>query len=223
MPPNAVEISAKTGLSVDAVLEAIVERLPPPKGDREAPLKALLIDSWYDAYLGVVVLVRVIDGALKKGQKIKLMATGGAYQIERVGIFRPKQEMLAELGPGEVGFFTAAIKQVADTRVGDTVTDEKNADGRGAARLQAGAAGRVLRPLPGRRGRVRGSARGDRQAAPQRCELLLRDGDARPRSASASAAASSGCCIWRSSPSGWSASSTSTSSPRRRRSSTRST
>src|SRR5204863_3158866 len=98
---------------------------PPPKGDPAAPLKALLIDSWYDAYLGVVVLVRIFDGALKKGQKIKLMASGGSYQIERVGIFRPKQEMLAELGPGEVGFFTAAIKQVADTRVGDTVTDER--------------------------------------------------------------------------------------------------
>ena len=123
---HAIPISAKTGQNVAAVLEAIVERLPPPKGERNAPLKALLIDSWYDAYLGVVVLVRIIDGALKKGQKIKLMASGGAYQIERVGIFRPKQEMLAELGPGEVGFFTAAIKQVADTRVGDTVTDDKN-------------------------------------------------------------------------------------------------
>jgi GTP-binding protein LepA len=122
---NAIPISAKTGENVGAVLEAIVERLPPPKGDRAAPLKALLIDSWYDAYLGVVVLVRIFDGALKKGQKVKLMASGGSYQIERVGIFRPKQEMLAELGPGEVGFFTAAIKQVADTRVGDTVTDER--------------------------------------------------------------------------------------------------
>ena len=108
------------------MLEAIVARLPPPKGERNAPLKALLIDSWYDAYLGVVVLVRIIDGALKKGQQIKLMSSGAAYQVERVGIFRPKQEMLAELGPGEVGFFTAAIKQVADTRVGDTVTDDKN-------------------------------------------------------------------------------------------------
>jgi GTP-binding protein LepA len=103
-----------------------VERLPPPKGDAAAALKALLIDSWYDAYLGVVVLVRIFDGRLKKGQKIKLMSTGAAYQLERVGIFRPKQEMVAELGPGEVGFFTAAIKQVADTRVGDTVTDERN-------------------------------------------------------------------------------------------------
>ncbi len=122
---NAIPISAKTGKNVEAVLEAIVQRLPPPKGNAKASLKALLIDSWYDAYLGVVVLVRIIDGRLKKGQKIKLMASGGAYQVERVGIFRPKQEMLDELGPGEVGFFTAAIKQVADTRVGDTVTDEK--------------------------------------------------------------------------------------------------
>ena len=123
---HSIPISAKTGKNVAAVLEGIVERLPPPKGDRNAPLKALLIDSWYDAYLGVVVLIRVIDGALKKGQKIKLMSSGSTHQIERVGIFRPKQEMLAELGPGEVGFFTAAIKQVADTRVGDTVTDDKN-------------------------------------------------------------------------------------------------
>jgi len=122
---HAIPISAKTGENVEAVLAAIVERLPPPKGDANAPLKALLIDSWYDAYLGVIVLVRIIDGRLKKGQKIKLMASGGTYQIERVGIFRPKQEMLSELGPGEVGFFTAAIKQVADTRVGDTITDEK--------------------------------------------------------------------------------------------------
>ena len=124
---DAVEISAKTGLNIEAVLAAIVERLPPPKGKKSAPLKAMLVDSWYDAYLGVVVLVRVIDGTLKKGQRIKLMQTGSTYQIERVGVFRPKQEMLLELGPGEVGFFTAAIKEVADTRVGDTVTDEKNA------------------------------------------------------------------------------------------------
>jgi GTP-binding protein LepA len=123
---NAIGVSAKTGLNVEAVLEAIVERLPAPKGDAAKPLKAMLIDSWYDAYLGVVVLVRVIDGTLRKGQRVKLMSSGAAYQIERVGIFRPKQEMLGELGPGEVGFFTAAIKEVADTRVGDTVTDEKN-------------------------------------------------------------------------------------------------
>jgi len=123
---EAIPISAKTGLNVEAVLEAIVEKLPPPKGERNKPLKALLVDSWYDAYLGVIVLVRVMEGVLKKGQRIKLMASGGSYQIERVGVFRPKQEMLAELGPGEIGFFTAAIKEVADTRVGDTITDEKN-------------------------------------------------------------------------------------------------
>jgi GTP-binding protein LepA len=123
---GAIPISAKTGLNVAAVLEAVVERLPPPKGDRKKPLKALLIDSWYDAYLGVIVLVRVIDGVLKKGQKIKLLSTGASYPVDRVGIFRPKQEMVAELGPGEVGFITASIKQVADTRVGDTVTEEKN-------------------------------------------------------------------------------------------------
>jgi GTP-binding protein LepA len=122
---DAIPISAKTGLNVEAVLDAIVERLPPPKGDASQQLKALLIDSWYDPYLGVVVLVRIIDGKLKKGQRITLMSTDASYQVERVGVFRPKQEMLPELGPGEVGFFTAAIKEVADTRVGDTVTDEK--------------------------------------------------------------------------------------------------
>ncbi len=122
---DAVEISAKTGLNVDQVLEAIVHRLPPPKGDERAPLKAMLIDSWYDPYLGVVVLVRVVDGLLKKGMRIKLMSTGAVHPIDRVGIFRPKQEMLDLLGPGEVGFFTAAIKEVADTRVGDTVTEDK--------------------------------------------------------------------------------------------------
>ncbi|QIG48620.1 elongation factor 4 [Nordella sp. HKS 07] len=123
---DAVEISAKTGLGVPDVLEAIVNRLPPPKGDRNAPLKALLIDSWYDPYLGVVVLLRIVDGEIRKGQKVKMMATGGSYQVERLGISRPKREMVDKLGPGEIGFFTAAIKEVADTRIGDTVTDEKN-------------------------------------------------------------------------------------------------
>jgi GTP-binding protein LepA len=119
---DALEISAKTGKGVEEVLEAIVHRLPAPKGDAKAALKALLVDSWYDAYLGVVVLVRIFDGMLHKGQRIRLMLTGGSYQIDRVGIFRPKQEMRDRLGPGEIGFFTASIRQVADTRVGDTVT-----------------------------------------------------------------------------------------------------
>ena len=122
---NAIEISAKTGLGIPDVLEAIVNRLPSPGGAPKETLKALLVDSWYDAYLGVVVLVRIVDGELRKGMKIKLMSTEASYLVERVGIFRPKQEMIASLGPGEIGFFTAAIKQVADTRVGDTVTDDR--------------------------------------------------------------------------------------------------
>ncbi len=122
---EAVPISAKTGLGIDLVLEAIVTRLPPPKGDETAPLKALLVDSWYDAYLGVVVLVRIIDGTMKKGQRIKMMGTDAHYEIEKIGVFKPKMQDMPILGPGEVGFITAQIKQVADTRVGDTITDEK--------------------------------------------------------------------------------------------------
>jgi GTP-binding protein LepA len=122
---NAIEISAKTGLGIDNVLEAIVTRLPPPKGDREAPLKALLVDSWYDAYLGVVVLFRVVDGVLKKGQRIRMMRAGAAYDVDRVGVFTPKRVEFEELGPGEIGFFTGSIKEVADTRVGDTITDDR--------------------------------------------------------------------------------------------------
>ncbi len=122
---NAVPISAKTGLGIDLVLEAIVTRLPAPKGDETAPLKALLVDSWYDAYLGVVVLVRVIDGVMKRHQKIKMIGTDAHYMIEKIGVFRPKMEDLPQLGPGEIGFITAQIKQVADTRVGDTITDDK--------------------------------------------------------------------------------------------------
>ena len=122
---NAVPISAKTGLGIDLVLEAIVQRLPPPKGDPDAPLKALLVDSWYDAYLGVVVLVRVIDGVLKKHSKIRMMGTDAKYEVEKIGVFKPKMVDVEALGPGEVGFITAQIKQVADTRVGDTITDEK--------------------------------------------------------------------------------------------------
>ncbi|MEL6289097.1 MAG: translation elongation factor 4, partial [Pseudomonadota bacterium] len=122
---DAVEISAKTGIGIKDVLEAIVSRLPAPQGTHDAPLKAMLVDSWYDPYLGVVVLVRVIDGYLRKGQRVRLMSTDASYLVDRVGVFRPKQDLTNVLGPGEIGFFTAAIKEVADTRVGDTVTDEK--------------------------------------------------------------------------------------------------
>jgi GTP-binding protein LepA len=122
---DAVLISAKTGLGIGDVLEAIVTRLPPPRGDENAPLKAGLVDSWYDAYLGVVVLVRVFDGVLKKGQKIKMMGTDAHYEVDKIGVFKPKMQDVARLGPGEIGFITAQIKQVADTRVGDTITDDK--------------------------------------------------------------------------------------------------
>ncbi len=123
---DAVLISAKTGLGVEDVLEAIVTRLPPPKGEPKAKLKALLIDSWYDAYLGVVVLVRVVDGVLKKGQKVRFMATGAAREVDRVGVFTPKRIEIGELAAGEVGFITAGIKQIRDTKVGDTITDDKD-------------------------------------------------------------------------------------------------
>lgn len=123
---DAVEISAKTGLGIKDVLEAIVKHLPAPReGDQSKPLKAMLVDSWYDAYLGVIVLVRVIDGVLKKGQTIRMMGTGARYPVERVGIFTPKMIQVDELGPGELGFITASIKEVADTRVGDTITEER--------------------------------------------------------------------------------------------------
>ncbi len=122
---NAIRISAKTGENVPEVLEAIVHRLPPPKGDGAAPLKALLVDSWYDPYLGVVVLLRLVDGTLKKNQRVRMMGTGAAYEIDRVGVFTPKMQDVEELGPGEIGFITASIKDVADTRVGDTITDDR--------------------------------------------------------------------------------------------------
>jgi GTP-binding protein LepA len=122
---NAILISAKTGLNVPEVLESIVTRLPPPKGDRDAPLKALLVDSWYDSYLGVVVLLRIVDGVLRRGQRIRMMGTGAAYEVDRVGVFTPKMVDVDELGPGEIGFLTASIKEVADTRVGDTITDDR--------------------------------------------------------------------------------------------------
>jgi len=122
---QAVLTSAKSGIGIEDVLEAIVTRIPPPKGDATAPLKAMLVDSWYDPYLGVVILVRVMDGVLKKGQLISFMQAGTQHLIDRVGCFRPKIEQLTELGPGEIGFITAQIKEIAQTRVGDTITDAK--------------------------------------------------------------------------------------------------
>ncbi len=122
---NAVLASAKAGIGIAETLEAIVTRIPPPSGDRDAPLKAMLVDSWYDPYLGVVILIRVIDGSIRKGQQIKFMQAGTQHLIDRVGCMRPKIEQLEELGPGEIGFITAQIKDVAQARVGDTITDAK--------------------------------------------------------------------------------------------------
>jgi GTP-binding protein LepA len=122
---DAVEISAKTGLNIEGVLEALVKRLPAPKGDGNAPLKALLVDSWYDQYLGVVILVRIKDGRIKRGQRIRMMSSGAVHSIEQVGVFTPKMIPTDDLGPGEIGFITAAIKTVADCNVGDTITDDR--------------------------------------------------------------------------------------------------
>ena len=124
---DACLISAKTGIGIEDVLEAIVTRLPAPEsGDPDAPLKAMLVDSWYDAYLGVIVLVRIMDGTLKKGQRVKFMSNGTLHHVDRVGVFRPEMEQVDQLGPGELGFLTASIKQVRDTRVGDTITNDRN-------------------------------------------------------------------------------------------------
>jgi len=123
---DAIEISAKTGLNIDQVLEALVHRLPPPTGDADAPLKALLVDSWYDQYLGVVILVRVKDGRLKRGQRIRMMSTSAVHHVEQVGVFSPKMVPADDLGPGEIGYITASIKTVADCSVGDTITDDRN-------------------------------------------------------------------------------------------------
>ncbi len=122
---NALRVSAKSGIGIHETLEAIVHRLPAPQGERNAPLKAMLVDSWYDSYLGVVVLVRIIDGVMKKNDRVKFMSNGTVHQIDKIGVFRPKMQDVAELGPGEIGFITASIKQVRDTRVGDTITSEK--------------------------------------------------------------------------------------------------
>ncbi|MGE0580002.1 MAG: translation elongation factor 4 [Reyranella sp.] len=122
---EAVKVSAKTGLGIDDLLEAMVRRLPAPTGDRNAPLKALLVDSWYDPYLGVVTLVRVKDGTLRKGQRIRMMAVGASYDLDKVGVFTPKPRDVAELGPGEIGFIIAGIKTIADCKVGDTITDDR--------------------------------------------------------------------------------------------------
>ena len=122
---GAIQVSAKTGIGIHETLEAIVNLLPAPQGNRDAPLKAMLVDSWYDSYLGVIVLVRIIDGVMKKGDRVKFMSNNTIHGIDKIGVFRPQMQDVAELGPGEIGFITASIKQVRDTRVGDTITSER--------------------------------------------------------------------------------------------------
>jgi GTP-binding protein LepA len=131
---GAIRVSAKTGIGIHETLEAIVHDLPAPEGDRDGPLKAMLVDSWYDSYLGVVVLVRIMDGMLKKGDRVRMMSNDSVHSVDRIGVFRPQMEMIDALGPGEIGFLTASIKQVRDTRVGDTITHER----RGAAQALPG-------------------------------------------------------------------------------------
>ncbi len=214
---DAILASAKTGIGIHEILEAVVTRIPPPKGDPEAPLQALIFDSWYDTYRGVVMLVRVVDGTLRQGQKIRLLATRTRLTRSSPSArSRRTREELESCRPGEVGFVTATIKEVADAHVGDTITEAER-PGAGAARLQAGQADGVRRHLPDRLGALRGPARRAREAARSTTRRSPTSPRPRRRSASASAAASSACCTWRSSRSGSSASTTSTSSPPRRR------
>ena len=131
---EAIQVSAKTGVGIQETLEAIVTKLSAPTGDAQAPLKAMLVDSWYDSYLGVVVLVRIMDGVLKKGERVKMLSNGSVHFVDRIGVFRPEMQNVDALGPGEIGFITASIKQVRDTRVGDTITHEK----KGATEALAG-------------------------------------------------------------------------------------
>ena len=146
---DAVEASAKSGIGIKETLEAIVSRLPAPQGDMEAPLKAMLVDSYYDVYLGVVVIVRIMDGELKKGDKIRMLGTKATYDVDRIGVFTPKMQDVKVLGPGEVGFLIASIKEVADTRVGDTITHERRPTEKAARRLPTCAACCLLWSFPG--------------------------------------------------------------------------
>jgi GTP-binding protein LepA len=198
---GAVLASAKAGIGISDILEAIVTKIPPPKGDADAPLKAMLVDSWYDPYLGVMILVRVMEGRLKRGQQVTFMQAGTTHLIDRVGCFRPKIEQLQDLGPGEIGFITAQIKDVAQARVGDTLTDAKRP---------------TAEALPGFKevqpvvfcGLFPVDANDFEKLRDSIGKLRLNDASfsfetrPRPRSASASAAGSWACCIWRSSRSG---------------------
>ena len=171
---EAVRVSAKTGFGIDDLLEAMVKRLPAPKGNRDAPLKALLVDSWYDPYLGVVTLVRVQDGVLKKGLRIRMMAAAAAYDLDKVGIFAPKATDVAELGPGEIGFIIAGIKTIADCKVGDTITDDRKPATEMLAGFKPSVPVVFCGLFPADAAEFESSARIAQQAAPQRLLVPLR-------------------------------------------------
>ena len=168
---DALAVSAKTGDGVDNVLEAIVTQLPPPAGNPDVPLKALVVDSWYDAYLGVVTLIRVKDGQITKGQKIRMMGTGAAHQVDRVGVFTPKAQPVAALHPGEIGFITASIKDIADARVGDTITDDRKPADAPLPGFRPSQPVVFCGMFPTDRSPVRGPTRSPRTSPPERCQL----------------------------------------------------
>ena len=199
---GAVLTSAKSGIGIRETLEAVVKRIPAPKGDADAPLQAMLVDSWYDPYLGVVILIRVMQGVLKKGQQVSFMQAGTTHLVDRVGCFRPKIEQLTDLGPGEIGFITAQIKDVAQARVGDTLTDTK----RPAAAALPGF--KEVQPVVfcGLFPVDANDFEKLRESISASCGSTMPRSASRwrpaPRSASVSAAGSLGCCTWRSSRSG---------------------
>ena len=205
---DAILASAKEGKGIHEILERVVAKIPPPVGDIAAPLRALLLDSWYDAYRGVVILVRVVDGVLRPKQKVRFMAARRDYEIQTIGAFAPFPREVPELTAGEVGFFTAAIKEVGDARVGDTITEAGRPCAAAAARLPAGQADGVRRDLPDRFGALRPicATRWTSCASTTRRSRASRR--RRRRWGSASAAASWACCTWRSCRSGSSASTT---------------
>ena len=209
-PDEVFRVSAKTGEGVEALLNEIVHTVPAPKGDADAPPRALIFDSVYDTYRGVVTYVRVVDGRLSHRDRIKMMSTGAVHEMLEVGVISPDPVRADHLGVGEVGYLITGVKEVRQSRVGDTVTSAVHGATERAERLPAPEPDGLLRPLPHRRRRLPDAAGRPRQAAAQRCRLDVRAGDLECARASDSAAASSGCCTWRSSASGSSASSTST-------------
>ena len=219
-PEEILRISAKTGEGVEEVLEALVRHVPPPEGDPDAPPRALIFDSVFDQYRGVIAYVRVVDGRFKRGEAIRAMQAGTRADIDDIGFRSPDMVKTETLEAGEVGYIITGIKNVAKLRVGDTLTTEARPADEAAGRVPRSTAGGFLRPLSRRHRPVRGPPRLAREALAQRRLAVLRARRRRRRSGSGSAAASWGCCTWTSCGSGWSGSTTSTCSRRRRTSST---